>query len=309
MPDLEGLWPDDAPHQPLSDGARFRMANGREYVVGRTLLAGKPDCLQRHRIAMTRYIDEHPEDNPVLFTTYNFPQIASRPPMPFSERVRLLGREIVRQMEHSPKQLTIPLDAVEGLGLEIRRACYASTKRELVEMLKFLEDRKIIDLFVAKDERNAHVTLPVSGLIQLEEDALATESDTAFVAMWFDRQMSDAYDDAIAPAIETAGYRPVRIDQKEHNNKIDDEIIAAIRRARFVVADFSCGPDGARGGVYYEAGFAAGLAKPVIYMVRQPDLDRVHFDTRQINHIIWNDIDDLRSRLTNRIEATIGRRN
>ena len=32
---------------------------------------------------------------------------------------------------------------------------------------------------------------------------------------------------------------PVRIDQKERLNKIDDEIIAEIRRSRFLVADFT----------------------------------------------------------------------
>lgn len=100
----------------------------------------------------------------------------------------------------------------------------------------------------------------------------------------------------------------MRIDRSEHNNKIDDEIIAEIRRAQFVVADFSCGADGARGGVYFEAGFAAGLGKPVVYSVRKADLGKLHFDTRQINHIDWNDSTDLLTRLTNRIEATIGRR-
>ena len=65
--------------------------------------------------------------------------------------------------------------------------------------------------------------------------------------------------------IEDAGYEAVRIDEKEHTNKIDDEIIAEIRRSRFVVADFTQGKDGARGGVYYEAGFAHGLGIEVIF--------------------------------------------
>ena len=43
-------------------------------------------------------------------------------------------------------------------------------------------------------------------------------------------------------------------------NKIDDEIVAEIRRSKFIIADFSHGSDGARGGVYFEAGFAHGLS-------------------------------------------------
>ena len=91
--------------------------------------------------------------------------------------------------------------------------------------------------------------------------------------------------------------KPVRIDQQEHNNKIDDEIIAEIRRSRFVVADFTQGEKGARGGVYYEAGFAQGLGIEVIFTCRKDVLDNndIHFDTRQYNHIGWETPEELRA--------------
>lgn len=131
-------------------------------------------------------------------------------------------------------------------------------------------------------------------------------SAQAFVAMWFDSSMIDAYEKGIAPAIREAGFEPLRIDGKQHNNKIDDEIIAEIRRSRFVVADFTEGPTGARGGVYYEAGFAHGLGMPVIFTCSAATFSNVHFDTRQYNHIVWTDAEDLRRQLTHRISATIG---
>ena len=83
--------------------------------------------------------------------------------------------------------------------------------------------------------------------------------------MWLDESMGQVWNDAIKPGIEKAGYEAVRIDRKEHVNKIDDEIIAELWRARFVVADFTHGADGARGGVYYEAGFAHGRGVTVIF--------------------------------------------
>ena len=95
--------------------------------------------------------------------------------------------------------------------------------------------------------------------------------------------------------------------QKEHVNKIDDEIIAEIRRSRFLVADFTQGQDGARGGVYFEAGFAFGLGIPVIYTCRKDMIEKLAFDTRQYNHIFWECNEDLRRSLGNRIAATIGR--
>ena len=58
------------------------------------------------------------------------------------------------------------------------------------------------------------------------------------MAMWFDDEMDAAYSNGIEPAIIDAGYRPVRIDRKPDVNKIDDEIIAEIRRSRFLVSGF-----------------------------------------------------------------------
>ena len=138
----------------------------------------------------------------------------------------------------------------------------------------------------------------------------SVDSSQAFVAMWFDSSMDAVYNEAIAPAIRDAGYEPVRVDNVQHNRKIDDEIIALIRRSRFIVADFTAGkPEEPRGGVYYEAGFAYGLGREVIYTCQYDFKGALHFDTRQYNHILWekDKLSDFRQNLQNRIEATIGR--
>ena len=133
------------------------------------------------------------------------------------------------------------------------------------------------------------------------------ESVDAFVAMSFGEELVSMYDEIILRAVEGSGYRPVRIDREQHVNRIDDEIIARIRRARFVVADFT----EHKHGVYFEAGFALGLGIPVIWMCRKEEMEGTHFDTRQYNTIVWNDDerDEARKRLQNRIEAVIGRGN
>ena len=126
--------------------------------------------------------------------------------------------------------------------------------------------------------------------------------------MWFHESMDDVWLKAVKPGIEDAGYEPVRIDRKEHVNKIDDEIIAELQRARFVVADFTHGDDGPRGGVYYEAGFAHGKDREVVFTCEKDALQRIHFDTRQYNHIVWEaeKLDEFRRRLKNRICAVVG---
>jgi len=129
----------------------------------------------------------------------------------------------------------------------------------------------------------------------------------AFVAMWFGgteerSNMDDAFVRAIGPAIEQAGYRATRVDLAEHNDWIMDKVLGDIRLAPFVVADFT----GHRNGVYFEAAFARGLGTPVIHMCRKDCFGQAHFDTTQLNHIVWSTPEELRQRLYNRIRSTIG---
>ena len=159
----------------------------------------------------------------------------------------------------------------------------------------------------AVGSRYTRYNLTVEGHAHLEElERGATDSSQAFVAMWFDDSLTHVWREGIKLGIEDAGYKPLRIDRKEYTNKIDDEIIAEIRRSRFIVADFTQGKDGARGGVYYEAGFAHGLGIQVIFTCRKDVFEKVHFDTRQYNHIVWETPEELRSRLVDRIAAVVG---
>ena len=178
-----------------------------------------------------------------------------------------------------------------------------------VEEVEFLLDY-IVDRFWL--DRNEEATtksyvITVNGYGRIDElKSVNTESSQAFVAMWMDNSLDDAWEHGIKPGISDAGYKAMRFDRKEHNDKIDDQIIAEIRRSRFVVADFTQGQDGARGGVYFEAGFAKGLGIEVIFTCRQDLRKFIHFDTRQYNHIFWQEPEDLRKKLADRISATVG---
>lgn len=146
----------------------------------------------------------------------------------------------------------------------------------------------------------------MAGYRQIAEQVPNVSARQAFVAMWFEGSMSNVFDKGIKPAVEAAGYEPLRIDLKPDASKIDDEIIAEIRRSRFIVADFTHGDEGARGGVYFEAGFAMGLGIPVIFTCRSDMVDKLHFDTRQYAHIVWDTPEQLRDELKYRILARIG---
>ena len=193
----------------------------------------------------------------------------------------------------------------------------------------------------APDRLNPHNDLSITAkgyqrLREIRKPNLA--SRLCFVAMWFTPEMNDVFDKAIRPAIEflepgetTPRYQAVKIDNVEHVNDINDEIIAQIRRSRFMVCDLS----GYRGGVYFEAGFAYGLGLEVIYTCRKDWIkeeilkdssgkevkmlfngagkeialrkEGVHFDLAHRNRIEWepDNFEDFQTKLQNRIKAVI----
>ena len=184
-------------------------------------------------------------------------------------------------------------------------------------LLKELESANLVRNTSGDKLQYRHM-LTLAGLNRLETGGDAVVPNTAFVAMWFDDEVKTALEEGIAPAVRDAGFTPLPINLKEHSNKICDEIVAEIRRARFLICDFTCGllkdeqaESGktavARGGVYYEAGFAHGLGKRVIWTCRSDLIDHVHFDLRQYNTILWEagKEDDLRKALYERIRAVI----
>lgn len=144
------------------------------------------------------------------------------------------------------------------------------------------------------------VALTVAGWQRVDElQSLRGRPAQAFVAMWFDSALRDAYDHGIKPALEATGFDVVRVDLVHHSDRIDDRILAEIRRSGLLVGDFS----GHRQGVYFETGFALGLGVPVIWTCRTTDIEAAHFDTRQYNHIVWANVGELKERLEARIRA------
>lgn len=181
--------------------------------------------------------------------------------------------------------------------------CESTKESEFYFLKRYLSGRHWITSF----QNDAAVQVTVDGYAHLDElKKTRRDSSQGFVAMWFGDDVRAAYEQGIHPAIKDAGYRPFRIDGSEHINRIDDEIVAQIRRSRFLVADFTHGETGPRGGVYYEAGFAHGLNLPVFWTCRENILKDIHFDIRQYNFIVWNTPEELRKRLATRISAVIG---
>lgn len=220
-------------------------------------------------------------------------QVMTRPVPTISERSDRLLLEALR----GQTRLGAPFNINEPRF--IAATCSQDT-HEVAFLLQMLSDRGLMQ------------TTAIGGKCEVlpngyaAADALARSpgpSGKGFVAMSFSPTLEHAYANGLQVGILNAGYEPIRVDRVEHTNRIDDEIIAQIRAASFVVADFT----GHRGGVYFEAGFALGLNLPVIWTCQKDDMAGLHFDIRQYNTIDWDSPDDLAVRLQRRIEATLGK--
>ena len=184
---------------------------------------------------------------------------------------------------------------------------FAVNKEEFLHMIRLLKEMGYLEIPHDTNEGNwiseISVRLGVKGWEKVEDlmQKNPVTGNQCFVAMWLDDSMKDAWENGFKPGIEEAKYKPIKIDMVPHNEQITDRIISEIRQSRIMVADFS----GQRGGVYFEAGFAMGLKKPVIWSCQKKYIKKCHFDTRQYNHIVWEKPDDLREQLTDRILATV----
>lgn len=178
---------------------------------------------------------------------------------------------------------------------------FARDGDEFLHFLRTLAEQGLLEEPPGRDpQRRTSFRITPAGWQRVREIGLSgSDPNRAFVAMWFDSKLESAWSDGIRPALEALGFYPVRIDLTHGDDKIDDRIIAEIRRSGLLIADFT----GHRGGVYFEAGFAMGLGIPVVWTCRRDEHQETHFDTRQYQHVLWDTPEDLRKQLINHIAA------
>lgn len=186
---------------------------------------------------------------------------------------------------------------------------FAKTEGEAYYHIQTLMARNFVRGHFDTGGLASHLTLTADGWARFEKltQGASTWENPVFVAMSFGDadqkvRMDEAFYKAIHPAIERAGFLATRADLVEHNDWIMDKVLGDIRLAPFIVADFT----GHRNGVYFEAGFARGLGIPVIHTCEAEDFGKAHFDTGQLNHVLWQSPEELHNKLYHRIISTIG---
>ncbi len=306
------------------DNYRFDCQNCGIYKITGTALEDMPNSVkkfQERKHLISGFLREMAELGLLteMITSYNYNSLLSSSLIPKNalEKLNKLILFFYRKTEYLYQEIEIVFSQTA--------IAYAKNEQELKNMIQALSSLDYIDAS-SKTLQNRKYHLTLTGIEKAE--ALHKEvkqSKQCFVAMWFDDYMVSIFTDFIANAVKDAGYDPFIISLKEHNDDICDEIIAEIRKSKFLIADFT----GQRGGVYFEAGFAYGLGLPVIWTCHEDWFNKIvdkevevsvkgtmgkglikeerftHFDVNHYNFIVWKDGKDLYEKLRNRIMATI----
>jgi hypothetical protein len=164
-------------------------------------------------------------------------------------------------------------------------------------ILKKLLDRGLLDGRLSatiNESDRGHVALSFDGWLYYEQlKKGAIDSRRAFMAMEYgDSELDRIVDNDFKNAVKHTGFELFRLNEKPKAGLIDDRLRVEILNSRFLIADLSHGNNGA----YWEAGYAEGLGKQVIYTCKKEVFEskegKPHFDTNHHLTVIW-DIDKI----------------
>jgi hypothetical protein len=110
----------------------------------------------------------------------------------------------------------------------------------------------------------------------------------AFMAMKFgDADLNAVLENVFKPSVKMAGFDLFKLDDEPRAGLIDDRLRVEIQSSDFLIADLTHDNLGA----YWEAGYAEGLGKPVIYTCEKEKFDspqKTHFDTNHHLTVVWD---------------------
>ncbi|MEW6681618.1 MAG: hypothetical protein AB1451_01650 [Nitrospirota bacterium] len=265
-------------------------------------------------------------------------ELGARPRLASDPEFAMILAHAIRRMQRNNEWPVVNSDLIERIEREGRLPDPAEQADNLViwigdmqrhpgEMipLDYDNSRAVVGAFDAPGVRFIAKSLYGAGLVEFTNTDLlgrigltfagwqryhlmrrqSTTSPRAFMAMKYNDPILDQ---KIYPkfkeATREAGFDLVRLDDAPRAGLIDEQLRVEIRRARFLVADLTHDNSGA----YWEAGFAEGLGKPVIYTCETGIFESrgTHFDTNHSHTIRWveNDPVDAARRLKATIRAT-----
>lgn len=232
------------------------------------------------------------ESRPFLIDTYWLDNVFSngRLPSPAQQAaniVRFIGDDVSTSGE-SIYQLPKAFHAIVG----------ALNRNMAFGLLKELAERRILTIGSTSKTPSGNrelctINLTLDGWEQYEAEKRGNfGGNYGFMAMQFDDCNLDPFvRDVVKPTVKDAlGYELVDMRDVARAGVIDNIMRAQIRDAAFVIVDLTHDNPGA----YWEAGYAEGLGKPVIYICEEEKFEakRTHFDTNHCTTVPWSQKDN-----------------
>lgn len=175
----------------------------------------------------------------------------------------------------------------------------------------------VLESLVMKGLISGNILRPVQGIVSARvtltmdgwerHDALTRGTPTgrmAFMAMKFDdEELDNLVEKHFRGAVAATGFSLTKLDDDPKAGSIDDRLRVVLQTCRFLIADLTH----ANNGAYWEAGYAEGLGKPVIYTCRDDKFSGIHFDTSHLMTVKWSpeNTADAAERLKATIRATL----
>lgn len=199
------------------------------------------------------------------------------------------ARNIIRLIGDAVNESGLPLDRPPG---HFYAAIGAPNPHFAGEVLAELHARGLVTgILSGTNTRPLTVLqagLSLAGWKEYEDERRGRTAGTyGFIALQFGDPILDGLVASVMkPAAADLGFDLFDMRDVKEAGVIDNLIRMRIRDAAFVLADLSHGNNGA----YWEAGFAEGLGKPVIYLCEKAQFDsaRTHFDTNHCTTVMWD---------------------
>jgi hypothetical protein len=221
-------------------------------------------------------------------------------PKTTKERLDNLLVHIYKMQDFDGYQIGFDITARRFLSYET----FFKTTDEMLFYLRTLKELDFIELKELVTTNYIYVYLTYKGLEYLTKISNEGQSsNNCFIAMSFSSEHYDIYSNGIYPALDATGFNPIRVDAVHIDSErtINDEIIASLKRSKFCIADFT----GNKSGVYFESGYALGRGQKVIYTCHKDEIEKLHFDLKHNQFILYDNTEELRIALINKIEAWI----
>ncbi|MBI1390898.1 MAG: hypothetical protein GC154_20910 [bacterium] len=261
---------------PLIDGKKYSCDNDGEFSISGSA-EPKVDKLTQIQKNYLRHIifKRKSSNNPTSLTTTQIDSIIGHMnfPTPIEQCENLilwLGQQSQRPGED------IPMSSIQYLP-----AAGSQCDKSLGYIIEYLTNTKKLLI-----KRSEAYRLSMKGWGKYQELLKShTSSKRVFMAYEFkNTDLKSLINNHLRKAILETGFELFVLDDEPKAGHIINRMTVEIRNSKFLIADQS----DSNLNVYWEAGLAEGLNKPVIYICDESKKDKRPFDTNQLQTVFWN---------------------